>query len=369
MVKSILSKLQPENIYLCITGSATEFIPKWFQYRKLIILKSIIFSTIWLKIVGKLKLGFLHGLLLYKIYPRLNMRNLNLFIEENQIDKIWIIGSRHTFQYAYNLINTTNTPIHLSIYDDLVGNMIPGEVAFIEPQFKSVIRSVESIDVISKYLLQHLRDKYGLARENVGIYWIGSISSPLEEYVVRQTPTRLVFAGNIWSRNEIIRFAEVVETLSNRGVAIELSIYSYWDYSDMFSKYNSVVYRGYVNDSDILSELQKYDFVYVPMSFEESYRTVSMTSLPSKIIGSMQAGVPIIAHGPEYATNVLFTYENHIGHTITSIDEEKIIVDLTRIMLSPANERLAMSVAQRNLYNSDYNSERNASVFVEKYLV
>lgn len=368
MIKSLLTYISSEHIYLAITGTNSDYIPPWLRHYKSLIMRSKIFSPIWLKLSRRLRLGFLNGILIYYIYPHIYKKILAKYIRINDISQIWIIGSRHTYMLAYNLLNTTSTPIHLSIYDDITGNMIPGEYRLIKNKYAEILSRANSLDVISTYLASHLKKYYGVDRSDIGIFWIGPVNYLTPKAEVRERPCRIVFAGNIWSPHEILQFSSCVERYCELEEAIEFSIYSYWDYTELFKKNKYVKCMGYIHESEIITEMQKHDYVYVPMSFKDSHKTISSTSLPSKIITALQAGVPILAHGPDYATNVKFTAINEIGYSINSIEIEEIYNTLKIAIQSDLTTRKKMSEREIVLYAEQFNTELNSKKFISKYL-
>jgi hypothetical protein len=119
---------------------------------------------------------------------------------------------------------------------------------------------------------------------------------------------------------------------------------------------SAVEYRGLLSPEDLTRELRVYDLLYVPMSFLARYELLSRTSIPAKIVHYMQAQVPILAHGPDYAANVRFVRERRVGFASTTQDPRELAATLLAIE-GDVSLRLEMSRTERELFETEFSPE------------
>ena len=82
----------------------------------------------------------------------------------------------------------------------------------------------------------------------------------------------------------------------------------------------------------LVKELQKCDFLYLPMSFENNCDVVNITSFPSKIVTYLNCKIPILNHSPIQASSHKFVSRKQIGVSINSNNVNEIVNSLSSII-------------------------------------
>ena len=120
-----------------------------------------------------------------------------------------------------------------------------------------------------------------------------------------------------------------------------------------FREHNAVKYRGLLPTASLTAALQECDLLYVPMSFLPRYEVLCRTSMAGKAVHYMQAQVPLLAHGPSYATNVTLVSSWGIGLATTTPDPSVLAEQLTAYERDvPA--RRAASARCREVFEAEY---------------
>ena len=82
--------------------------------------------------------------------------------------------------------------------------------------------------------------------------------------------------------------------------------------------------------------------LYCPYWFSEEYRLPSALSFPSKLSTYLKTAVPVLMHGPAYASPRRYLVEHGAGYVCDTLDPEGIQNTLTLIMGQTDAERRAV---------------------------
>ena len=274
-------------------------------------------------------------------------------IKKNEIDVVWIEGVKQTFKLGYLISKKCNTPIHLSINDDITGNTSLFESKlFIKKYFKYLLFKAKSIDFISEEMRVYYEELYGYNKRNYIILWLGEPFKLLHKPSLNQNIKKIIFYGNSHGFETIEAFCKALDISHKDGKTYELDIYSATNFEFLQQKYYSAEYKG--SPKELVDIVSNYDLVYVPMSFRKSKYAITRTSISAKMILALQAQIPILAHGPIYASNTMFAYNNHVGFRIISLDSNEILKELNNISLS---QREIASKNARKIYEQGFNTD------------
>ena len=107
-----------------------------------------------------------------------------------------------------------------------------------------------------------------------------------------------------------------------------------------------IEYRGWIDQEQLLNELNEADLLYCPYRFDEDFREVASYSFPGKLSTYMKTGVPILVHAPDYSTIARFIRCNNCGYIIESVNidivrsklQEIVSDDNSKVLVQRANE-------------------------------
>lgn len=101
--------------------------------------------------------------------------------------------------------------------------------------------------------------------------------------------------------------------------------------------------RGWLDQASLLPELADADILYCPYWFGLRYKEPSSLSFPSKLSTYLKTGVPVLMHGPEYASPRRFLEKYNAGYICGSMDPTEIKKILMSIMDEPEENRRAVA--------------------------
>ena len=361
--KAIIEQFRREELIWVGTGAASTKSPEWMSGYKTYIFPLFIFRTNWLRIFTKPPFYLVHYLLLYLYYaPNVCLKIIKI-IRSEEVSLVWIEGVKQTFIIGRMLSKLTKIPIHLSLNDDYSAQTTAIErFFFLKTPFQYLLNNSKSIDFISEGMAEYYKDRYGYSKSNYKIIWIGNKIERLPEPVINRELRRIILFGNIHGIDAVHSFCKAIQLLRNQGRSICLDIYSGANYSFLENQYKNVGYKGKVSVSELKSIIQKYDLVYVPLFFSKKGRVVATTSLPSKMILALQCQIPILAHGPCYASNIQFVKKHSVGSCITTNIPKEIAEELIKIGYG---DRLSSSNNERIIYFEEYDTEKRVREFIE----
>jgi len=248
--------------------------------------------------------------------------------------------------------------MHVSVQDDVSGHVAPREGALLRPAFEELLRRASTIDVISAPMKAYYQSRYAMPREPM-IVWTGGDGGPVQPPPqIAPKLRRIGYAGNLWATDAMRVLVEAVERLNKmRDKHDRMVVVIHGARRPPgFTTSSAVEYRGLLSPDDLTRELRTCDLLYVPMSFLPRYEVLSRTSLPAKIVHYMQAQIPILAHGPDYAANIGFVRERHIGFTSTTQDPHQLAEALAAIE-ADALSRVSVSRTSRDLFETEFSPQ------------
>lgn len=364
MYKSIIEKLGENELYWIGTGAKNSEIPEWLRKYNCKIFPSVIFRPLWLKIFMKPPFYFIHFVLLYYLYVPYVTWKIETILKEQNIQLLWIEGVKQTFKIGEALSKKTGIPIHLSMNDDIsvANSNVFERNKFIVKSFTYLLFQARTLDFISEGMVNYYKSKYGFTKSNFMILWVGNNISKMPDPILKKKISKIVFFGSIHGFETINFFCQALVALNNHKHEIILDIYSGTDYSFLSKKYKNVFFKGELPTNKLKLAIQNYDLVYVPYPFNLKQKVLAITSMASKMILAMQCQIPILAHGPAYASNIQFVKKSLIGICVTSIDPIEIASNVLAISYE---ERKLASENAKKTYLNNYDSEKNIPLFIE----
>jgi glycosyltransferase involved in cell wall biosynthesis len=149
---------------------------------------------------------------------------------------------------------------------------------------------------------------------------------------------RIVYAGSIWPMHAdaLTLAADAVGLLRSRGEDCELVVHTAPDFvrrhGSLFQR-SGVVDGGLRDPAQLREDLLEADLALLACSFAEEQRTMSRSSLQTKLTDYMSAGTPILGVGPDDAASIRFVEQWGVGRCCTTPDRARladVIAELAR---------------------------------------
>ena len=291
------------------------------------------FLKLLYKIFKKLNLLKIYGKIEYFLISSLISKKVIRVLEKEKIDKIWIYSHREGIVLLKSIIMKKNIPFHISIHDDILENPDFENFEKVKEDFKYLLGKADSCDFISGFMNEYYKKFLGTGNKSIPI-WAGFIKKNriVNNNFVSRNVSKIAFAGTMWTQEEHESFWKAIGKLNeekNNNKKIEMDYYTQeFNQKRLNNDYEFLLYKGFLDNNLIPEVLSKYDALYLTMSFSSKFIRISETSFPSKIISYIEAGVPIIAHGPEYSSVVKFIRGHNIGICIKTLDSDEIAVQI-----------------------------------------
>ena len=262
----------------------------------------------------------------YELFARLVTARLTKAYRSRGVKHLWCVSNEIVPLVASRLKGEFSCSLHVSIQDiPWTYQLALSERELLRQRIEEWLPGVTSWDVQSPGMEQHLR-RY-LPREGRGVViWssAGVPVPPVRHSKIQPQIVVIAFCGSLRFRREFDALVSAVTLLNGRRAKpIQIRLYAVRPHPSPL-----VSWRGYVETDTLIADLESADLAYSPLGFGEDDRLLAETSFPGKIATYLRAGVPILAHAPEYASNVRFVRANHVGLAVTSLDPQVIAREL-----------------------------------------
>lgn len=142
------------------------------------------------------------------------------------------------------------------------------------------------------------------------------------------TPIKIAYAGTILCEPEFVLFVALLEQIRNqeqrtknkepRTRNIELHLYGAHSYADRPWLRPWIIEHGNFPERELLTELRKCDWGFIPMSLEENDPRYNRFSFPTKFITYLAAGLPVVTLGHPESSVMKMASAYNVGITIQS---------------------------------------------------
>lgn len=301
----------------------------FFKFKKISYSYSLFFSSTFLNtLIRKIELvSFFYYFLKYRFFSKIIFFKYKK--EFNSYDKIWVYVTQQSIPLATLIHKKFNIKLHLSIQDNFSTHLKFSEYRYLEKDFEYLLVNAFSIDFISDYSRNYYKNKYSIAAKT-STFLISQINNT-KEPKIHHTIKSIGFAGNIWCGETILSFLKGLK-LYNSLNSNKIKFFFFTslnEKSSFFKGYEDFIeIRSFLPYSDLVVELQKCDFLYLPMLFVGPSLEVNITSFPSKIISYLNCKIPILNHSPNDSSTFDFVKKFNLGFSINSIDPLEICISL-----------------------------------------
>ena len=133
----------------------------------------------------------------------------------------------------------------------------------------------------------------------------------------------IALSGQIYAKDEFETLVKSCELLNWKYNQKDIFIHLYGNYFDEKFKNNShIIINSHIPQEQLFKELKKMDLLYCPYWFSKKYIEPCKLSFPGKLTTYLKVGVPILMHGPSYASPLIFVKEYKAAYMVESLDVE-----------------------------------------------
>jgi glycosyltransferase involved in cell wall biosynthesis len=241
------------------------------------------------------------------------------------------------FVAAYVAHKITRKPLYVYIMDDWEAHVRLGH-----PTHRiltalcgtgRVLRRASQRWVISKYMGEAYKREHGVECHTL----------PFAVDIRREPPvlprpferSRILYAGSIYkAQADPIR--NLVRALREfpLGAGPELYIYSRMTQNDLerLGIADPRVHLDCVRADQIGEVIRGSDLLFLPLTFDEAWRKVVSTSLPTKVPEYLVSSIPVLVHAPTYATVSRYASEFEWGLVVDQPDTQRLKREIARLL-------------------------------------
>lgn len=230
---------------------------------------------------------FSDGGLAYELYKEFNIPYI-VAIRDTDVNKYYKYA-KHLKKYARKILDHAQ------------------HIIFLSPAYQSMFFT----KCVNKNT-EKLFEKSFVIPNGVNQFWLEQKMSAKE--LDTSVPLKLIFVGQVTKRKNLITVIETVQRLNVEGQKVELTVVGTGDlFKEYHEKYrsNSIVFKGKVNDKELLQEIYRnHDLLVVP-SFTETFGLV--------YIEAMSCGTPVIYSKGQGIDG--YFEQGKVGYAVNSTDQ------------------------------------------------
>ena len=207
---------------------------------------------------------------------------------------------------------------------------------------KKIFDHSEFIFVMSEGMQSYYGDTYGYDTFRVLVHTFKEYA-PIREYTIRENRTdwRMVLIGN-FNRSNIEATTRFVEAIQDDG-RFSLSVYTPVPRILLKARgvnVDALEYMGFIDDTRLVEELQKYDLCVLTHGFTGGYNDIEyQTIFPTRTIPLLLSRRPIIAHAPAGCFLARFIRKHDCAGLVDEADPAAVVAGLEQIIEDPQRQR------------------------------
>lgn len=296
------------------------------------------------------------------------IKSVKNYISSNSFSKIWIVIQGEVMtEIAYHIMNDKNYKYIVQIWDPI--EWWTKEHKFDKEREKKVLNKHDEVLKNAECCITTSEAMTEYFNKKLGINCI-EVMPPLKKVNFVSSKTKkekdkfvIAMSGQVYSQDELEALFLALDSMSWKigDKKIYFEHYGSWynsqDFINEREKYKDrIICHGFVHQSMLLSYLSNADLLYCPYFFskDKALKKVSELSFPSKLITYLSLDVPVLMHGPNYASPVKFLEKYNAGYVITSDNPNDIAKKLTNIASLNSKEIL---INARKVFESNFTYE------------
>ncbi|MCR5254668.1 MAG: hypothetical protein K6D96_01945 [Acetatifactor sp.] len=186
----------------------------------------------------------------------------------------------------------------------------------------------------SDIMAEDYKALYG-CKKSVGIMMPFDKGDSCSKKIKRDDKTFVIaISGQLYARSTILAFLYALSLMNWEYEEKKIIFRIYGPEISFYGIKNAhIEYRGWIEQEQLLKELNEADLLYCPYRFDEGFREVATYSFPGKLSTYMKTGVPIMVHSPEYSSIVRFVKEYQSAYVLETVDPSVIVAELKKIIV------------------------------------
>ena len=234
-------------------------------------------------------------------------------------------------------------PLITSIQDDPISRLLKKKYPesinqFLKNQFKKTMTYSTSCAVVSDYMGEYYEKKFNV---NTTTLYLGAKNNKTQKQGKILFEEKTIIIGSLGSVHSFKNLDLVIESINclnkknYRGK--KFSLKHIGELPEKYLNLDNIHVTGWINRENLMDELKEIDIGLLSVSFQNSEKTIVMTSFPTKIYNFLEAQVPFLALGPEYSAIAKFIKNFNCGQICDKMNKEELISKILYMIDSKTN--------------------------------
>ncbi|MBM3206614.1 MAG: glycosyltransferase family 4 protein [Candidatus Staskawiczbacteria bacterium] len=293
---------------------------------------------------------------------------LRSWIKKSDPDYFYaVLSTRHSILFAEKLLVEFNKPIIIHIMDDWPST-IGSDCVFkkywnkkINLELKKLLSNVYKRVAISELMALEFESRFGGKWD----YFHNPIHFPnwlpYQRKIISSNSgiIKIAYFGRIGRANDkaFLTFVDAIkELIEVHLVSVQINIYSNNLLPTAYLGLDFIKVNGFINHTEIPKEIARYDYLILPLSFNDKDLAFSRLSIPTKLSEYLISGVPVILFAPKETAAYKFVVETNSAFVIDTPVTTDVAVRLSQFF-SDENKQYEISKNARMVANQNFSSE------------
>ena len=297
---------------------------------------------------------------------RVRVRQVVRFGRRHGVELVWAELQREAVAMAQAVAKGLGVPFVGTVWDDPVGWLADGAYdgpsrKLLQGRFRSALQAADRLTTAGEAMQEYYRREHGVESIILRHGFERPAATRTEQADGGQVT--IGFAGSVYGRDAWQAFFAAAARLSASGRCPPVHLHAFGGASPPQAPAGvTVEHRGWQPADQMLREIARTDFCYLPYWFEEGKRRHVELSFPNKFETYLAAGRPVLYHGPRYAGIARAVRDWKVGLSVHSVQHEEIASALER-MAHDARLRASFASAAFAAFHREF----NARVMVERF--
>ena len=248
------------------------------------------------------------------IIPRIAER-IVAFARLHKVGRVWCVLEGQTLiRLASIVAKQLGCSLHSQVFDAPEWYLLGNNIDFFSKRkilkhYDNALRSSASVAAASPIMANQIASLYGIpSYDFVGTVPRGCvISKHISIFEDLSSDITIGYAGQLYCEEEWAKLLSMLDGIDWRlgGRRVRILFVGY-DYNYLPKNHPNISIVEFTDQKNAIQLMSLCDVLYLPYFFDEKRRVLAETSFPSKLSAYMASSVPILFHGPEYSSPLMF---------------------------------------------------------------
>jgi len=228
-------------------------------------------------------------------------------------------------------------PLITSIQDDPIARMIKKNYPvfikkYIEREFNETMAYARTCAVVSDYMGEYYEKHHNVQTTTLYLGVDEELRSRPKKFLNENCTITIGSIGSIHCYRNFDLVIKAIDYLNKNYHEKSFFLKHIGDLPEKYLNVDNVYSTGWIKSEEVSKELEAIDIGLLSVSFNNSEKTIVMTSFPTKVYNFLEAQVPLLGIGPDYSAVAQFITEYNCGQVCNDSDTKNIVSKIKKII-------------------------------------